>query len=395
MLARPSAAARARISRRGRRSSRERCVASGVIIGAYTLHLADRRRRHGQRVAGRRSDGRYEGQVAIKLLNAALVGRGGEERFRREGIILARLGHPHIASLIDAGVSNTGQPYLVLELVERRAYRRLLRRAAAVDRAAHPPVSRRAVGGLARARQPDRASRSKPSNVLVDQAGAVKLLDFSIAKLMEDDGVSRLTQEAGAALTPEVRGARAGDGRADHDRHRRLLARRAALRVAERAASLRRPPSKTSKDYTRAIVDQDPLPRRRGVSEERRRVAQPGRRPTRDHARPAGPRAWRRAGNDSAQGLKKIAGGAIRFGRGDGRRPAALSRPISRSPRGRTPSAIAPRSSCGGIAAASPPASRRSWCSPSLVVRSTRCSWPPNAIARGCRRRRPRRSASC
>ena len=67
-----------------------------------------------------RSDGRYEGQVAVKLLNAALVGRGGEERFRREGTILARLAHPHIARLIDAGVSNTGQPYLVLELVEGR-----------------------------------------------------------------------------------------------------------------------------------------------------------------------------------------------------------------------------------------------------------------------------------
>src|SRR6185436_13848143 len=60
------------------------------------------------------------GKVAIKLLNAALVGRAGEERFRREGNILARLAHPHIARLIDAGVSNTGQPYLVLELVEGR-----------------------------------------------------------------------------------------------------------------------------------------------------------------------------------------------------------------------------------------------------------------------------------
>src|SRR3712207_7785754 len=42
---------------------------------------------------GRRSDGRYEAHVAVKLLNAALVGRGGEERFRREGTILARLAH--------------------------------------------------------------------------------------------------------------------------------------------------------------------------------------------------------------------------------------------------------------------------------------------------------------
>ena len=67
-----------------------------------------------------RSDGRFEGKAAVKLLNAALVGRAGEERFRREGTILARLTHPHIARLIDAGVSPTGQPYLVLEHVDGR-----------------------------------------------------------------------------------------------------------------------------------------------------------------------------------------------------------------------------------------------------------------------------------
>ena len=152
---------------------------------------------------GRRSDGRYEGQVAIKLLNAALVGRGGEERFRREGVILARLGHPHIASLIDAGVSNTGQPYLVLELVNgehidvycderrlsiERRIRLFLDVLSAVSHAHANLIVHRDL---------------KPSNVLVNQAGAVKLLDFSIAKLMEDNGVSRLTQDSGAALTPK------------------------------------------------------------------------------------------------------------------------------------------------------------------------------------------------
>ena len=65
-----------------------------------------------------RSDGRFEGQVAVKFLNLALIGSGGEERFKREGTILARLAHPHIAQLVDAGVSTAGQPYLVLEYVE-------------------------------------------------------------------------------------------------------------------------------------------------------------------------------------------------------------------------------------------------------------------------------------
>ena len=91
-----------------------------------------------------RSDGRFEGHVAVKLLNAALVGRGGEERFKREGTILARLTHPHIARLIDAGVSNTGQPYLVLELIEGQHIDALLRRGGAVGRGAPPAVPRRA-----------------------------------------------------------------------------------------------------------------------------------------------------------------------------------------------------------------------------------------------------------
>ena len=87
---------------------------TGITIGSYTLMSRIGDGGMGSVWLGRRSDGRFEGQVAVKLLNAALVGRGGEERFRREGTILARLGHPHIARLIDAGVSNTGQPYLVL-----------------------------------------------------------------------------------------------------------------------------------------------------------------------------------------------------------------------------------------------------------------------------------------
>ncbi|HSK77028.1 MAG TPA: hypothetical protein VLQ45_11260, partial [Thermoanaerobaculia bacterium] len=51
----------------------------------------------------RRSDGHFEGMVAVKLLSAALLGAAGAARFRREGTILARLKHPHIAQLIDAG----------------------------------------------------------------------------------------------------------------------------------------------------------------------------------------------------------------------------------------------------------------------------------------------------
>ncbi len=176
---------------------------AGVTVGAYTLESAIGHGGMGSVWLARRSDGRYEAHVAVKLLNAALVGRGGEERFRREGTILARLAHPHIARLIDAGVSNTGQPFLVLELVkgkhidvycddaELSVAERIRLFLDVQSAAAHAHANLIVHRDL------------KPSNVLVTAEGQVKLLDFSIAKLIEDHDLSALTREAGSAMTPK------------------------------------------------------------------------------------------------------------------------------------------------------------------------------------------------
>jgi hypothetical protein len=77
----------------------------GQTLGAYTLVSQIGQGGMGSVWLANRSDGRFAGQAAVKLLNASLIGRAGEERFQREGQILARLRHPHIAHLIDAGVS--------------------------------------------------------------------------------------------------------------------------------------------------------------------------------------------------------------------------------------------------------------------------------------------------
>jgi len=179
----------------------------GQRIGAYTLIEQIGQGGMGSVWLARRSDGRFEGKAAVKLLNASLVGRAGEERFRREGTILARLTHPHIARLIDAGVSPAGQPYLVLEHVQGEP----------IDR----DCDGRGVGVEARLRLfldvLDAVAHAhanlivhrdiKPSNVLVDADGQVKLLDFGIAKLLEGEGgggeATALTREGGRALTPE------------------------------------------------------------------------------------------------------------------------------------------------------------------------------------------------
>ena len=94
----------------------ERIDLAGRQVGAYRLvHLLGEGGM-GQVWLADRTDGRFEGQVAIKLLGAALHSER-LERFRREGQFLGRLSHPFIARLLDAGALPGGQPYLVLEHV--------------------------------------------------------------------------------------------------------------------------------------------------------------------------------------------------------------------------------------------------------------------------------------
>jgi len=185
----------------------QRATLAGQTIGAYTLEAPLGHGGMGSVWLARRSDGRYEGKVAIKFLNAALVGRAGEERFRREGSILARLAHPNIARLIDAGVSSTGQPYLVLELVDGQRIDQHCDDAR-FDVAARLKLYLDVLGAVAHAHANLIVHRDlKPSNVLVTSAGTVKLLDFGIAKLIEDElhpgEATELTREAGRAMTPE------------------------------------------------------------------------------------------------------------------------------------------------------------------------------------------------
>ena len=180
---------------------------AGQIVGAYTLEAPLGQGGMGSVWLARRSDGRYDSKVAIKLLNTALIGRAGEERFRREGNMLARVTHPNIARLIDAGVSPGGQPYLVLEYVEGERIDRCCD-AAELDVTARIRLFLEVLAAVAGAHAHLIVHRDlKPSNVLVTRDRTVKLLDFGIAKLLEDDAgpavETQLTRDAGRALTPE------------------------------------------------------------------------------------------------------------------------------------------------------------------------------------------------
>jgi len=180
---------------------------AGETIGAYTLMSAIGQGGMGNVWLAERSDGRFMRRVAIKFLNIALMGRGGEERFKREGSFLARLAHPHIAELVDAGVSAWGQPYLILEHVDGHPIDRYCDEHR-LDVESRVRLFLDALAAVAHAHTNLIVHRDiKTSNVLVSADGRVKLLDFGIAKLLEDEGQSGtptfLTREAGAVLTPE------------------------------------------------------------------------------------------------------------------------------------------------------------------------------------------------
>ena len=154
-----------------------------------------------------RIDGRFERQVAVKFLNIALMGKVGAERFKREGKILGLLIHPQIAELIDAGVSQTGQPYLVLEYVEGEHIDHYCDEHK-LDIQARIRLFLDVLAAVAQAHANLIVHRDlKPSNVLVRKDGQVKLLDFGIAKLLESEEEAgqptQLTVEGGRALTPE------------------------------------------------------------------------------------------------------------------------------------------------------------------------------------------------
>ena len=180
---------------------------AGLVLGAYTLRSPLGQGGMGTVWLAERNDGRFEGVAAVKLLNASLIGRDGEARFRREGSVLARLRHPHIAHLIDAGVSPMGQPYLVLEHVDGVRIDRYCD-AANLTIEARVRLFLDVLAAVAFAHANLIVHRDlKPPNVLVGKGGEVKLLDFGIAKLLEpeskDGGVMTLTREGESALTPE------------------------------------------------------------------------------------------------------------------------------------------------------------------------------------------------
>jgi eukaryotic-like serine/threonine-protein kinase len=176
---------------------------AGQRFGSYTLDRPIGYGGMGTVWLAHRSDGRFEGDVAIKLLNAALIGRDGEERFRREGHMVAKLEHPNIVRLLDAGMGDGSQPFLVLEYVNGVPINDYCDRAG-LDIHARLELFLDVLAAVSHAHSHLMVHRDlKPANILVTGQGSVKLLDFGIAKLTHSDatGQQDITRLGAAPLT--------------------------------------------------------------------------------------------------------------------------------------------------------------------------------------------------
>ncbi len=161
--------------------------------GAYRLVREIGRGGMGSVYLAVRADETFERRVAIKFVRSGLDSPHLRERFEAERRILARLEHPYIARLLDAGQTSAGQPYLVMEFVDGQTITSYARahKLSVRDRIS---LFRKVCDAMQYAHQNLVVHRDlKPGNVLIDSGGDPKILDFGIAKLIDetDSGPAR------------------------------------------------------------------------------------------------------------------------------------------------------------------------------------------------------------
>ena len=178
----------------------------GERLGPFRIVEAIGRGGMGRVYRGEREGADFRQDVAIKLIRRGFDFDDIRARFLRERRILARLSHPNLARFIDGGVAADGRPWFALEFVRGQSITRWCD-VQRLDLRARVKLFIDVCAAVQYAHTQLVVHRDlKPGNVLVDEAGRVRLLDFGVAGLLAgdaDDAVKPSTLGQRHALTPE------------------------------------------------------------------------------------------------------------------------------------------------------------------------------------------------
>ncbi|MGB8340579.1 MAG: protein kinase [Chthoniobacterales bacterium] len=180
----------------------DRFSQTGQRIGAYVIVKALGHGGMGSVYLAARADGYFEKQVAIKVLKP--TGKAGDlvRRFRAEREALASLDHPNIAGILDAGTTDNGLPYFVMEYVPGETVTTFVAERQLSIRQRLELFLKICAGVEAAHRRRIVHRDLKPGNILVNEGGEPKLLDFGIAKLLATDSPLEETAIGQQRLTP-------------------------------------------------------------------------------------------------------------------------------------------------------------------------------------------------
>jgi len=156
--------------------------------------------------------------VAVKVMHREMSEQADQlERFRQEARAVAKLSHPNVVSVIDAG-EDGGHPYIVFEYVEGETLKQRIARVGALDTQEAVAYTIEIARGLTVAHARSLVHRDiKPQNILIDSEGRAKLTDFGISRQLEQDGMTATGRVLGTTdyVAPEQAMGRGVDPRSD------------------------------------------------------------------------------------------------------------------------------------------------------------------------------------
>jgi eukaryotic-like serine/threonine-protein kinase len=164
------------------------------------------------------SDDTLDRPVAVKVMHREMSEQEDQlQRFRQEARAVAKLTHPNVVSVIDAG-EDGGYPYIVFEYVKGETLKQRIGRVGALDTQEAIAYAIEVARGLGVAHARNMVHRDiKPQNVLIDEEGRAKLTDFGISRQLEQDGVTATGRVLGTTdyVAPEQAMGKAVDPRSD------------------------------------------------------------------------------------------------------------------------------------------------------------------------------------